>query len=228
MTDENDAGFELAESIQERGNLGFTIAGMLGPPKAGRAPLGIAGFLAIPLFFSALMASALALEKPDKVQWHGCKHGLCTVWRNATTSTEAKIWLWALVPSVVLILLGLIATRLPLGFYISCLGAIVIAMGVVHKTAIWTKHHTARFPMGIDLVPDHGYAFSNQWNRGQWEKGALETSLSLEHWTIGIALAAMLVMGFLWLRARHHARRPGIAGVPAEGMHAPDATTPGL
>lgn len=227
MTEEN-AGFELAESVQERGNLGYTIAGMFGRPRRGRAPLGIAAFLAIPLFFGSLMASALAQERPTKIQWQGCKHGICTMWFNPSTSNEARIWLWALVPSVVMVVVGLIATRLPLGFYVSCLASIVVAMAVVHKTAIWEKHHIARFPMGIDLVPDHGYAFSNQWTRGQWEKGALDTALSFQHWTIGIALAAMLVMASLWVRSRYFSRKPVVVGVPAEGMHAPDATMPGL
>jgi len=35
-------------------------------------------------------------------------------------------------------------------------------------------------------------------------------------------------MGGLWLRARRAARRPGVAAAPLEGIHAPDATPPGL
>ncbi|HET8558719.1 MAG TPA: hypothetical protein VFL58_15530, partial [Gaiellaceae bacterium] len=88
-------------------------------------------------------------------------------------------------------------------------------------------HHTARFPEGVDLIPKSN-SFSNLWNPGEWEKEARDTALSLQHWTIGIALAAMLVMGFLWVRAQRKAKRPGVAGVPAEGVHAPDITPPGL
>lgn len=195
----------------------------------GRSALAIAAFLAIPLFFCSLMASTLAQERPTKIQWKGCHSGVCTVWQNPSTANEARIWLWALVPSLVLVVVGWIAARFPLGFYISCVASIVIAMGVAHDTAKWAKHHIARFPMGIDLVPDHGHAFSNQWNRGQFEKSALETTLSFQHWTIGIALAAMLAMAALWVRTRRKARRrPGIAGMPIEGIHAPDATMPGL
>ncbi|MFL5960903.1 MAG: hypothetical protein ACJ75G_11640 [Gaiellaceae bacterium] len=204
------------------------------PSARGRAPLGIAAFLAIPLFFSSLMASTLAQEKPVKIQWQGCHSGLCTVWGDPAASTEARIWLWALLPSVVLVVVGLIAVRLPLGFYVSCVAAIVISMAVVHKTATWARHHTLRYPVGIDLIPPRE-TFSDHWSRGQWEKDALGTSLSLQHWTIGVALAAMLVMAFLWLRARRHAARrpqplqpPGVADLPVEGVHAPDITTPGL
>ncbi len=208
----------------EAGRFGYAVRM---PSPRGQAPLGIAAFLAIPLFFSSLMASTLAQEKPHKIQWHGCHSGICTVWRDPTTATEARIWLWAFVPSVVLVILGWIACRLPLGFYVSCVGAIAIAMSVVHKTAVWERHHTARFPVGVDLIPP-SQAFSNLWNRGEWEREARDTALSLQHWTIGIALAAMVVMAFLWLRARRHARRPGVVGAPLEGVHAPDITSPGL
>jgi hypothetical protein len=101
-------------------------------------------------------------------------------------------------------------------------------MAVVHKTATWERHHAARFPNGVDLIPT-SQAFSNLWDRGEWEKDALDTALSLQHWTIGIALAAMLVMSLLWVRSRFFkARRPGVVGIPHEGVHAPDITSPGV
>lgn len=231
MNESSEAGWELAEEIQTRGNFAYTIARIFRRRReSGRAPLGIAGFIAIPLFFCSLMASTLAQEKAHKIQWHGCHSGVCTVWHEPTTANVAAVWLWALVPSLVLVVVGFIASRLPLGFYVSCVGAIVIAMGVAHNTASWARHHTLRFPNGVDLIPDHiqKYAFSNHYNRGEWEKEALSTAVSLQHWTIGVALAAMLVMGFLWGRTRLKARRPGVVGVPAEGVHAPDVTPPGL
>ncbi|MBV8258290.1 MAG: hypothetical protein JO073_10790, partial [Actinobacteria bacterium] len=64
----------------------------------GRAPLAIAAFLAIPLFFCSLMASSLALDKPHVIAWHGCKSGTCRVWLPATTANVALVWLWACVP----------------------------------------------------------------------------------------------------------------------------------
>ena len=99
-----------------------------------RSPLAIASFIAIPLFFSSLMASTLALEKPRVIQWTSAGHltNACDV--DPSTATELRIWLWALVPPAVLIVTGWIATRLPYGFYVSCVAAIVIAMAVVHKT----------------------------------------------------------------------------------------------
>jgi hypothetical protein len=197
------------------------------PKSRSRAPLGIAAFLAIPLFFCSLMASTLALEKPDKVQWQGCHH-ICTVWHDPTTANVARVWLWAFVPSLVLVVVGFIATRLPFGFYVSCIAGIVIAMAVVHRTGIWAVHHTLRFPQGVDLIPPSS-AFSNIWDPGEWEKEARDTAISLQHWTIGIALAAMLVQTYLLVRAQQRKRRAAaVVGVPAEGVHAPDATPPSV
>jgi hypothetical protein len=203
---EREAGVELAESVQRRGNFGFTLAGILGRPRGGRAPLGIATFLAIPLFFSSLMASALAQERPAKPK--AICHLTCTFY-PPSTGNEARVWLWALVPSLVLVVVGVVAARLPLGFYVSCVAGIVVAMAVVHKTATWAQHHTARFPFGVDLIPPSDPQ-SNQWDAGQWEAEARSTALSLQHWTIGLALAAMLAMALLWLRGRRAARRAAL------------------
>ena len=216
---------ELIQDIQARGNFGFTIARAFRGGRS-RAPLGMAAFLAIPLFFCSLMASTLAQEKPHKIQWQGCHH-ICTVWHDPTGANVTRIWLWALVPSLVLVVVGFIASRIPLGFYVSCVAGIVVAMGVAHKTGTWERHHTARFPNGEDMIPKSN-TFSNLFDPGEWEKDARDTALSLQHWTIGIALAAMLLMGLFWLRSRYRVRRPGVVGVPQEGMHAPDATPPGL
>jgi hypothetical protein len=197
------------------------------PRAESRAPLAIAAFLGIPLFFCSLMASTLAQERPHTVQWKGGHTGIFTTWHDPTTANETRIWLWATVPSLVLLAIGSLACRLPLGFYIPCVSSILIAMAVVHKTATWERHHTARFPWGVDLIPAT-QPQSNHWDPGQWEAEARQTALSLQHWTIGIALAAMAVMAFLWARKRYAARPRYLDGGPLEGMHAPDATTPEL
>jgi hypothetical protein len=202
-----------------------TLRGVL-PRGRGRSSLAIAAFIAIPLFFSSLMASTLALEKPLKYEWmSGGK--LQTTWHDPSTANVAACWLWALVPPLVLIVIGLVATRLPLGFYVPCVAAIFIAMAVVHKTATWERHHTQKYPVGVDLIPPSNPA-SDKFARGQWEHMARETALSLQHWTIGLAIASAAVMAGLWVRRRFFARRPAPAYGPLEGVHAPDATPPGL
>jgi hypothetical protein len=196
------------------------------PKPLSRAPLAIAAFIAIPLFFSSLMASTLAQEKPRVVQWKGCHSGTCTTWHDPSTANEVRIWLWALVPPLVLVLVGWAAGRLRFGFYVSCLAAVVIALAVVHDAGTWQRHHTSRFPVGVDLIPPSNAA-SNHWDRGQWEKEAHSTAVSLQHWTIAVALAAALAITLLAIRDRRAAgRRPAAAGMPIEGIHAPDATPP--
>jgi hypothetical protein len=198
------------------------------PKHKSHAPLAIAAFIAIPLFFSSLMASTLAQEKPHVIQWKGCHSGLCTTWHDPTTANEARIWLWALVPPLALVLIGWIACRLPYGFYVSCGAAVLIAIAVVHDTATWERHHTTRFPWGVDLIPGTQPA-SNHWDPGQWEREARDTAVSLQHWTIAIALAAAAVMAFLQLRAHRASRRPDVAGAPLKDVHAPpDVTPPGV
>lgn len=194
--------------------------------KRSRSPLAIAAFIAIPLFFSSLMASTLALEKPRVVQWtSGGK--LLTTWHDPSPRTEAKIWLWALVPPLVLILVGWIAVRLPHGFYVSCAAAIVIALAVVHRLNIWALHHALRFPMGVDLIPKSNVQ-SNQFDAGQWERMARDTALSLSHWTIAIAAVSIVVVATADGRRRYFARMPAELFAPVEGVHAVDSTMPGL
>jgi hypothetical protein len=193
-----------------------------------RAPLSIAGFISLPLFFCSLMASTLALEKPHKIEWMRAGHIVAT-WHDPTTATVAKIWLWGFVPVLVLVLIGAIAIRIPLGFYVSCVAGVVIAMAVVHRAGLWERHHTQRYPNGVDLIPAGiKYAASNKYAPDEWEHMARQTADSLSHWTIGVALASAVVMGGLWLRRRFFSRKPVPASTPLEGVHAPDATSPGL
>ena len=190
-----------------------------------KAPLGIAAFIAIPLFFSSLMSASLAIERPRVVQWRDGAT-LHASYHDPATGNELRIWLWALLPPLLLVAAGWIATRLPLGFYVACVAAIVDAMAVVHKTKTWEAHHTARFPPGVDLIPTS--SISNRYDAGEWEGQARQTALSLEHWTIGVALAAMLAALALIVRRHFVSRRLVDSFGQLEGVHAPDATPPGL
>jgi hypothetical protein len=212
------------EDVQSRGKLGFSIGRAFGRSK-GSGPLGIAAFIAIPLFFSSLMASSLAVEKPRVVQWRDGSV-LHQRFHDPSATTELRVWLWALLPPLLLVVVGWIATRLRYGFYVPCLAAIVDAMAVVHKTKTWAIHHTARFPQGVDLIPTA--SISNRYDPGEWEGQARQTALSLEHWTIGVALAALLAVGLLAIRRNFFSRRFIDTSGPLEGVHAPDATPPGL
>jgi hypothetical protein len=197
------------------------------PKSRGNGPWAIASFIAIPLFFTSLMASTLALEKPRLVQWNG-PHHLITMWHEPSSATEARIWLFALVPPLLLSFIGWICSRVPFGWYLACAAGIVEALAVVHRLDRWTLHHTQRFKIGVDLIPASNLQ-SNQYNRGEWEKLARETALSLSHWTIGVALAGIVALGALYIRRRYFSRQPFMAGTLPddgilEGVHAPDAT----
>ena len=176
-----------------------------------KAPIGVAGLLSFPLFLATLMAASLAIDTPRRVQWRG-PHGIIEVDHPSPGSTEAKIWLLALVPSAILLLVALGAMLWRRGgVYVVSAAAIVLALGLPHRLDRWTKHHTARFPHGIDLIPDGSN--SNLASRGEWEASARDTVLSLTHWTIGIALGAALVVVALALR-RRLAPRTGAGGPP--------------
>jgi hypothetical protein len=217
---------QLVQDIQSRGNFGYSIARALGRGGRSRSPLAIASFIAIPLFFSSLMASTLAQEKPRVVQWTSAGH-LRTSYFDPTSVTEARIWVWALVPAALLIAFGWVAMRLPYGFYIACLAAIVDAMAVVHKVSVWATHHTTRFPDGVDLVPASNAA-SNQFDPGQWERMARDTALSLEHWTIALALVSIVVVAGLTVKRRYFSRPAPATYSAVESVGAPSATMPDI
>jgi hypothetical protein len=191
----------------------------------GKGPLAIAAFIGIPLFFSSLMSASLAVEKPHVIQWRDGTV-LRSRYHDPAPATELRIWLWAILPPLLLVAAGWIATRLPLGWYIACVAAVVDALAVVHKTKTWAVHHTARFPQGVDLIPTT--SISNRYDPGEWEGQARDTALSLEHWTIGVALAAALLMALLTLRRHFVSRRLVESFGQLEAVHATDATPPGL
>jgi hypothetical protein len=199
------------------------------PRSRGKGPWAIASFIAIPLFFASLMGSTLAQEKPHVVQWQGCRNGLCTTWADPTSATEARVWLWALVPSLVLSLVGYLCTRVPFGWYVACAAGIVEAVAVTHRLTMWTVHHTHRYPWGVDLIPGTN-ASSNQWDPGEWETLARSAALSLSHWTIGVSVVAIVAMAAVEVRRRYFSRRPlGLTDEDVlEGVHAPTATGAGI
>jgi hypothetical protein len=167
-----------------------------------RAPLGLAAFLAAPLFFASLMASSLAVEKAHVFEWRRAGHLLRT-WHPPDAATEAKIWLIAFIPPLLLCLWGAICMRLPYGLYLAAGGAIVGSFALMHRLDLWERHHTARFPNGADLLADA--STSSSLARGEWEANAKETAVSLSRYTIALALGAILIAAALELRRRRGA-----------------------
>ena len=171
---------------------------------SAKAPLGLAGFLAIPLFFASLMAVSLAIEKPKAYEW--MRHGkLFRIYHDPIASTEAKIWLLAFVPALLLVAIGFAASHLRrVGLYAVSLAAIGEGLLLLVRLGHWERNHTSRYPFGEDLYPDS--STSSLTNRGQWEHNAAHTVKSLVGYTVGLALAAIALTLFFTWRGRGRAQ----------------------
>ena len=182
-----------------------------------KGPLATAGLLGAPLFFCSLMCASLAIDRPQIITWTH-KGRLISRYHDPSAAVEARIWLWSLVPLAILLGIGLLASLWRYGVFVSCAGGIVLALGVTHRLPIWTLHHTLRWPRGIDNIPDAWS--SDQVPQGAWEKEAAQTAFSLSHWTMGLAVAIMLVyLLLIWRRQKARARvaliEAAAAGEPA-------------
>src|SRR5438132_468330 len=150
--------------------------------KAPKAPLAVAAILATPLFFVALMAMSLAIEKPSV--HHVLKNGnIVAKLGDPLGSTERAIWLLALVPPIGLVLIGVA------GMFIGRTGVITSSLTAIAATLVlllpldtWTHRHTALYPDGIDLIPRS--STSDLYLRGEWEDAAGHTAERLRRATI--------------------------------------------
>ena len=175
-----------------------------------KASLALAGLIGVPLYFAALMASSLAIDRPRLVG----KHEL-----PPSSSTEAKVWLAALIVPGILVAVGLAA--LPLrryGLYATSIAGIVLCFILPSVSNDWLARHTARFPLGMDFVKDGDP--SNLSSKGEWEAAAQHTVTSVTHWTLVLAFGAIVVGVLLEIRRRtgRDAIRveppPEVAGAP--------------
>jgi hypothetical protein len=172
--------------------------------KASRAPLAVAGILAMPLFFVGLMAMSLAVEKPS-VQHAGKLHKALP--GDPTGSTEAKIWLLAALPSLVLVLLGLGSMLLRrTGVVVTSLGAIALSIALLVPLGGWASDHANRYPDGVDLI--RANTTGDIYLRGEWEANAKRTADQLGAATISIAGVAIAIVLLLEFRRRRGLVRP--------------------
>jgi hypothetical protein len=174
--------------------------------RAPKAPLAVAGILATPLFFVALMAMSLAIEKPSVE--HVVKHGKVVIkLGDPSGATERTIWLLALLPPAVLVAVGVGGMLIGrVGVITSALTAVAACIVLLVPLDTWTKEHTARYPVGIDLIPPT--STSDIYLRGEWEGTARTTARQLGFVTITIAGIAIAIFVLLEMR-----RRRGIGGM---------------
>jgi hypothetical protein len=188
--------------------------------SAPRSPLAVAGILATPLFFAALMAMSLAIEKPSV--HHVLSHGKSvTTLGDPTGTTEATIWLLAFAPSAALVLIGVGAMLVSRGgVIISSLSAIALTVGLLIPLDGWATHHSARYPVGVDLIaPSAGS--QDIYLRGEWEGTARRTAEQLGAATIVIAAVAIAIFLLLEVRRRRGIVPPLPPPPPAIASSAP-------
>jgi len=174
--------------------------------KAPKAPLAVGAILAMPLFFTGLMAVSLAVEKPTVT--HVLRHGkIVAKLGDPSGTTEATIWLFALVAPVAVVLVGVAGMFIGrIGVVSSSLAAIAVAVALLVPLNTWTSRHTGRYPDGIDLTPRS--STSDIYLRGEWEGTARKTAKQLGVTTIVLAGVAIAIFGLMEAR-----RRRGVRGM---------------
>jgi hypothetical protein len=165
-----------------------------------KAALAVAAILATPLFFVGLMAVSLAVEKPS-VHEVLRKGRLVRVLGDPTGSTEARIWLLAVVAPLALLVVGAASTLLGrFGVASSALCAIALSVALMIPLDTWSREHSARFPLGVDNIPP-----SSKYDiylRGEWEGTAKRTAMQLGLATIAIAGTSLAALALLEIRRR--------------------------
>ena len=170
---------------------------MRGFRGASKAPLAVAGILALPLFFVALMAFSLKLDKPSH---HTTAKGTLAL-GDPTRGTVGTIYLVALGVVGVLVLVGVLAMSLRsrLAAVVPAIAGIVASILLLLPLGTWAAEHTQRYPLGVDNIPKGP---QDQFLRGEWEGTAHTTARQLGLVTIGLGIAAVLLTVLLDVRRR--------------------------
>lgn len=157
-----------------------------------KAPLAVGGLIAVPLYFATLLATSLALDKPHVVRGHA---------GPSTTASELAVYFAALIAPGILLAAGAAGMLLKRhGVYLAAAAGIVCSLLLPGISNGWIARHERRFPVGMDFIKDSDP--SNLSSRGEWEHAAQATVTSITHWTLGLAVGAILVCVLLELRRR--------------------------
>ena len=216
--------------------------------KRNRLPFFLGILYSVPVLMMSILCASLALDKPQVAVWRtdvnypgvtvikkAAEQGfyIATQYTSTSNATEWRIWGWAIVPPLILVGAGLLASFIRYGGYLVTLAAIAITIGVTHRLDTWAAHHTGRYPFGYDNIPDNTNkpGLQSNYDTGQWERSARNTVISIRQWLIVGACAALLLMILAAVRRRRGKRwedtqplAPG-AGVGA-GLGPPGAALP--
>ena len=181
--------------------------------STSKAPLSVAGILATPLFFVALMAFSLRFDEPSvRVAANGAR-----VVEEPLGSTVALIYLLSFGVSAAVVLVGVAAMLVPgrvAGVVVPALGAIGVTVALLLPLDTWEADHTARYPLGVDLIPKR--SVEDLMLRGEWEENARRTAQEIGFWTIVIAVAAIVITVALEIRRRRGVESPPVPPPPPD------------
>jgi hypothetical protein len=179
---------------------------------ASKAPLAVAGILALPLFFVGLMAFSLRLDKPS----HAVTKSGGVVLEDPTKGTVGTIYLCAFAVSAGVVLVGVLAMllRSRFGSIVPAVTGIVAAVALLVPLGTWATKHTSRYPLGVDNIPQNSP--QDLFLRGEWEESAKTTAHQIGLVSIGIAVAAIVLTVLLELRRRRGREAPIVEPPPIE------------
>jgi hypothetical protein len=179
-----------------------------------KAPLAVAGLIAVPIYFAALMASSLALDRPHVVGTHESP---------GTGGTEAKVWLAALIAPAIVMAAGAVGLALKRhGIYLAAAAGIVVCAVLPGLSHGWIGRHERSFPLGVDFIRDGNP--SNLSSRGEWEHAAQDTVTSICHWTLGLAIGAIVIGALAEVRRRRGRDAIVVESPPSTTGGAPQVT----
>jgi hypothetical protein len=187
--------------------------------QASKAPLAVGGILALPLFFVALMAFSLKLDKPSH---HLTKKGTLAL-GDPTKGTVGTIYLIAFAVAAAVVAAGVLSTllRSRLATVIPALAGIIASILLLLPLDTWTAEHTQRYPLGVDNIPKRSP--EDLFLRGEWEQNARTTAHQIGFVTIVIAIGAILLTVALEVRRRRGVEGPPVPP-PPETVGAPEIT----
>ena len=170
---------------------------------ASKAPFAVAGILSVPLFFVALMAFTLKIDKPSHFVRKDGTIGL----GDPTKGTIGTIYLLAFAAAATLLVVGFLARplRSRLAVIVPAVAAIVLTVLLLLPLNTWAAGHTERYLLGTDNIRDSTakkISPTNLVNRGEWEQTAKTTAHQIGLVVIGLALAAIVICVLLEIRHR--------------------------
>jgi hypothetical protein len=179
---------------------------------ASKAPVAVAGILAVPLFFVGLMAFSLKIDKPS----HHLNAKGTVVLGNPTKGTVGTIYLLAFAVAIAVVVVGVLAMllRSRLATIVPAVAAILASVVLILPLSTWAAEHTKRYPLGVDNIPRSSP--QDQFLRGEWEQTAKTTADQIGVATIGIAVAAILLTVALEIRRRRGHESPPVPPPPLE------------